>query len=83
MMKLEMIQLSFVKYSSLKVCQNQTNPFYFITHDELLLEVCSVDRPMLKAAFPLNAKKVRICEIISGGFTVKIQQCVKKSCSFW
>ena len=29
--------------------------------------------------FPLNAKKVRICEIMSGGFAVKIQQCVKKS----
>ena len=28
--------------------------------------------------FPLNAKKVRIFEIISGGFAVKIQQCVKK-----
>ena len=27
--------------------------------------------------FPLNAKKVRICEIMSGGFAVKIQQCVK------
>ena len=28
--------------------------------------------------FPLIAKKVRICEIMSGGFAVKIQQCVKK-----
>ena len=27
--------------------------------------------------FPLNAKKVRICEIMSGGFAVKIQQIVK------
>ena len=33
--------------------------------------------------FPLNAKKVRICEIMSGGFAVKIQQCVKKSGYFW
>ena len=41
------------------------------------LEVCSVDRPVLEAAFHLNAKKLRICEIMSGGFTVKIQQCVK------
>ena len=47
------------------------------------LEVCSVDRSVLEAAFTLNAKKVRICEIMSGGFTVKIQQCVKKSGSFW
>ena len=37
----------------------------------------------LKAVFPLNAKKVRICEIMSGGFAVKIQQCVKKSGGFW
>ena len=28
--------------------------------------------------FPLNAKKERICEIMSGGFAVKIQQCIKK-----
>ena len=41
------------------------------------LQVCSVDRPVLEAAFHLNAKKLRICEIMSGGFTVKIQQCVK------
>ena len=27
--------------------------------------------------FPLNAKKVRICEIVSGGFAVKIHKCVK------
>ena len=27
--------------------------------------------------FPLNAKKVRICEIMFGRFAVKIQQCVK------
>ena len=34
--------------------------------------------PVLCPVFPLNAKKVRICEIMSGGFAVKIQQCVKK-----
>ena len=28
--------------------------------------------------FPLNAKKVQICEIMSNGFAVKIQQCIKK-----
>ena len=33
----------------------------------------------LTSAFPINAKKVRICEIMSGGFAVKNQQCVKKS----
>ena len=27
--------------------------------------------------FLLNAEKVRICEIMSGGFAVEIQQCVK------
>ena len=27
--------------------------------------------------FPLNVKKVQICEIMSGRLTVKIQQCVK------
>ena len=32
----------------------------------------------LRAVFPLNAKKVRICEIMSGGFAIIIQQCVKK-----
>ena len=31
-----MKQLSFVKYRILKVYQNQTNPFYFVTHDGLL-----------------------------------------------
>ena len=30
-----------------------------------------------KPVFPLNAKKVRICEIVSGGFAVKIHKCVK------
>ena len=30
------------------------------------------------SVFSLNAKKVRICEIMSGGFAVKIQQCVKQ-----
>ena len=33
--------------------------------------------------FPLHSKKLRICEILSGGFAVKIQQCVKKSGGFW
>ena len=32
---------------------------------------------------PFKRKKVRICEIMSGGFAVKIQQCVKKSGGFW
>ena len=31
----------------------------------------------MSAVFPLNAEKVRICEIMSGGFAVEIQQCVK------
>ena len=31
-----------------------------------------------KTVFPLNTKKVQICEIMSGGFAVKIQQCVKQ-----
>ena len=30
------------------------------------------------AVFPLNANKLRICEIMSGGFAVKIQQSIKK-----
>ena len=38
---------------------------------------------LLLALFPLIAKKMRICEIMSGGFAVKIQQCVKKSGGFW
>ena len=29
--------------------------------------------------FSLNAKKVQICEIMSGEFAVKVQLCVKKS----
>ena len=35
-----------------------------------------------QAVFPLNAKKVRIREIMSGGFAVKIQQRVTKSSGF-
>ena len=37
---------------------------------------------LLNAVFPLNAKKVRICEMMSGGFAVKIQQCVKSPAVF-
>ena len=36
----------------------------------------------LDAVFPLNAKKVQICEIMSGRFAVKIQQCVKSPAIF-
>ena len=34
--------------------------------------------PSSTTVFPLNPPKVRICEIMSSGFTVKILQCVKK-----
>ena len=34
---------------------------------------------MLNSVFLLNAKKVRIFKIMSGGYAVKIQQCVKKN----
>ena len=34
------------------------------------------------SVFPLKAKKVRIFEIMSGGFAVKIQQCVKSPAVF-
>ena len=33
---------------------------------------------MAVTSVPFKRKKVRICEIMSGGFAVKIQQCVKK-----
>ena len=36
----------------------------------------------LVAIVPCNRKKVQICEIMSIGFTIKIQQCIKKSGGF-
>ena len=45
---------------------------------ELLIHAGPSLRFCLCAVFPLNAKKVQICEIMSSGFAVKIQQCVKK-----
>ena len=42
----------------------------------------TVDGWSSSPVFPLNAKKVRICEIMSGGFAVKIQQCVKSPAVF-
>ena len=38
-----------------------------------------VFKSVIRPVFPLNAKKVRICEIMSGRFAVKIQQVRKKS----
>ena len=49
----------------------------FIYAYELMISLhvfCQTGPP---SVFPLNAEKVRICEIMSGGFAVEIQQYVK------
>ena len=55
--------------------------------DDLVIWSSSTSVPtaveVTQAAFPLNAKKVRICEIMSGEFVVKIQKFVKKTGGVW
>ena len=38
---------------------------------------------VLESVFLLNTKKVQTCKIRSGGFAVKIQECIKKFGNFW
>ena len=47
-------------------------------YDDSLVDNFILNVVVAASVFPLNAKKVRICEIMSGGFAVKIQRCVKK-----
>ena len=57
---------------------SQSLAMSLLTSFGLLFSIKTKNLQDILAVFPLNAKKVRFCETMSGGFAVEIQQCVKK-----